>query len=488
MKNNKFEWALDVKRDGATSCVLLGKVPKGSLPDGNKYRFVLWVLFKQELNLKKIPPNYRVIYIDYASEEDIDKEISNTTLKSLTSLPDLFISNSILSYKTEVYNVILDKIQLQFETTQRARNTRKEEGFLSQTNTIKNLVDYLCGRLATQETLDSDKSAVAVVGAGPSLDNSLPVLKSIQDRVTIIAVDSTLAALKKNDITPDATVSIDAEKPAAQCLPADMEPGVLFLSSKSPTDWKETNSKRFYLAGNSLTEDWLQNHGFQKTKIRCTQNCGITAIHIALELGYSSIYLFGMDNAIDDDGSGHASNVNLEVSRGSGHNPSGNHPTVAGNYKEEVKTFLKPELYALNEMLSKKPDKYVVHNVIDRGAKIENSILIHPEEFKSDGIDCSKRDLQSSLSTGTTTPEEAQQFIRSRTRKIPPHLLRKLKTSVDQRDLIVNIFQDKDLSGLLGNLLLKHGPQLLEWNNLDTQEKQAISNEVHDSLSILIDL
>ena len=161
------------------------------------------------------------------------KNWTTTILQSLTTLPDLFISNSILTFNTEFYNLILDKIQLHFETTQRARNTRQEEGFLAQTNTIKNLEDYLTNRLKSNPSNKVKAISAAIVGAGPSLDTSLPVLKSIQDHVTIIAVDSSLAILAEAGILPDATVSIDAEKPVSQCVPKNMETGTLFLSSKA---------------------------------------------------------------------------------------------------------------------------------------------------------------------------------------------------------------------------------------------------------------
>jgi len=488
MKKINFEWALDTKRDGAKSCVLVGKVPKEKIPDEKKYKLILWFLFKKEFNINKLPSNLHVVYIDEANEELVDKELTTTILQSLTTLPDLFISNSILTFNTEFYNLILDKIQLHFETTQRARNTRQEEGFLAQTNTIKNLEDYLTNRLKSNPSNKVKAISAAIVGAGPSLDKSLPVLKSIQDHVTIIAVDSSLAILAEVGILPDAAVSIDAEKPASQCVPKNMKIGTLFLSSKSPDDWKSIPSKRYYLSGNSLTEDWLEKQGYCKTTIKCTQNSGITAVNIALELGLSNVYLFGMDNAIDEDGSGHASNVNLDISRGSKHNPRGKHPKVKGNYKAEVKTFLKTELHALSELIVNRLKEQNIYNVIDRGAKIEGAVLVHPDNLSSDDVAGKKIDLADHLSTHSTNKKEALGFIRSHTRKIHPKTLNDLKSSQDQRGLITSIFQNKSLAGLLGNLFLKHGPQILEWESLSHSERVKIPKELHDCLVLLMDL
>ena len=336
---------------------------------------------------------------------------------------------------------------------------------------------------------NGDKSkCVAIVGAGPSLDTSLPTLKSIQDKVTIIAVDSALVALEEVGIVPTATVSIDAAKPASLCVPNKMDINTIFLCSKSPEDWKLIPSKRYYLSGNSLTEDWLEKQGHSKTTIKCIESCGITAINIALKIGCPEIFLFGMDNAIDESGSGHASNVNLEINRGSTHNPKGNHPRVKGNYKDEVKTFLKAELHALNELIGKKTEEQNVYNVIDRGAKIEGTTLVHPDNLSIDDVEGTKIDLTDHVNTLSTNQEEARSFIRSHTRKIHPQTLNNLKSGDDQRALIASIFQNKSLAGLLGNIILKHGPQILEWESLDPQERAKVSEEVHDCLVLLMDL
>ena len=51
-----------------------------------------------------------------------------------------------------------------------------------------------------------------VVGAGPSLDVTLPFLNDKIPRPIIIATDSSLSALHKLNIDPDFVVSIDPEK------------------------------------------------------------------------------------------------------------------------------------------------------------------------------------------------------------------------------------------------------------------------------------
>ena len=99
-----------------------------------------------------------------------------------------------------------------------------------------------------------------------------------------------------------------------------------------------------------------------------------------------------------------------------------------------------------------------------------------------------KIDLADHLSTYSTKKEEVLGFIRSHTRKIHPQKLNDLKSARDQRGLISSIYQNKSMAGLLGNIILKHGPQILEWESLNPQEKAKVSEEAHDCLVLLMDL
>ena len=60
------------------------------------------VPIQKEFNIKKLPSNLHVVYIDEANEELVDKELTTTILQSLTTLPDLFISKSILNFNTGI--------------------------------------------------------------------------------------------------------------------------------------------------------------------------------------------------------------------------------------------------------------------------------------------------------------------------------------------------------------------------------------------------
>lgn len=81
-------------------------------------------------------------------------------------------------------------------------------------NARRNLYDYKKGKkinnIATYLP-DMSKTPIVVCGGGPSLDEQIPFLKEIRDKVVIFAVDMSLMALLNNGIEPDFLVNVDAE-------------------------------------------------------------------------------------------------------------------------------------------------------------------------------------------------------------------------------------------------------------------------------------
>ena len=55
------------------------------------------------------------------------------------------------------------------------------------------------------------------------------------------------------------------------------------------------------------------------------------------------------------------------------------------------------------------------------------------------------------------------------------------------RQSLIKVYQDKCISGLLGNLSLLHIPKFLQWDNIEDSEKENIANEVAEALNLLIE-
>jgi hypothetical protein len=144
--SEKQEWLLKEEREGATTCILTGRIsgPSG-LECVRHYPCVLW--FVDEEGAKEagtVPPNVHTAIIETLGPEDVDHVLKTLLLVNPLMLPDLLCRKSILNWNTPEYNFITGRIQMLCETTLRTRMTRNDEGFTAQKNILKNLRQLHC--------------------------------------------------------------------------------------------------------------------------------------------------------------------------------------------------------------------------------------------------------------------------------------------------------------------------------------------------------
>lgn len=486
------EWLLKEEREGATTCILTGRVSTSTgLECVSRYPCVLWFVDEQgSKEVEPIPPNVHPAVIETLEPTDVDNILNTLLLINLLVLPDIFCRNSILQRNTPEYNFITSRIQILCEATLRTRQTRAEEGFTVQKNILQNLSKYITNRARDDWEGLLGGMPVAVIGSGPSLDVSLEILAKEREGMIVFAADSALKSLHAKGITPDATFSIDAEKPASKCIPKGSDPGLVFLASKSPNDWQERSKDSVFLSGNNLTEDWLSQNNVPKTLVRCIGNCGITAVNMAAALGGSPILLFGMDCATDETGAGHATDVDQKISRGKQHNPAGQHASVPGNYQKQVKTWLLSELEQLNELIVKLPENQEVWNITDRGAKLTQAKVVPPEALGLMlPVVIQKRPTLSNLRLGKEDGE---------VKKIMLHIQESLASMKDEIEItlhkgdetlqwnsMLSIYKDENISMLLGTLSLKNMPHLLNAKTLADELRKEIISETQEILRLL---
>ena len=488
------EWLLKEEREGATTCILTGRVsgPTG-LECVSRYPCVLW--FVDEEGSKEagsVPPNVHTAVIETLEPKDVDHVLNTLLLINPLVLPDLFCRNSILQRNTPEYNFITSRIQMLCEATLRTRMTRNDEGFTAQKNILKNLRHYIANRASDDWEGRLAEMPIAVIGSGPSLDVSVEKLAKERGKLIIFAADSALPSLHAHGIAPDATFSQDAEKPASKCIPQGLNPGLVFLSSKSPHDWQEDCVDSVFLSGNNLTEDWLSQNNVSKTRVQCMGNCGITAVNMAAALGGSPILLFGMDCATDGTGAGHAADVDQNISRGKRHNPAGQHASVPGNYQKQVKTWLLSELEQLNKLLEQLPENQEVWNITDRGAKLTQTKLVPPEALdlmlpvamqKRPTLSCLK------LRQDDGQVEKIMLLIQESLASKKDEIEIALRDhGVDVSPIwnsLISMYKDKNISMLLGTLSLKNMPHLLNTKALSNELRKEIISETQEILRLL---
>lgn len=163
-----------------------------------------------------------------------------------------------------------------------------------------------------QDLLQRKNSEVAViVSTGPSLQKQLPLLKNIQDYVTIFSIDASTPILEKSGIHPDIITSLER----------------LALTAKFHENTSAPFQEKAIFLLASLAHTELLSHIKAGTKVLTMRPYGYTrffslddygyagigmsaanfAYDIASQMKFKTIVLIGQDLAFGDDGTSHSS-------------------------------------------------------------------------------------------------------------------------------------------------------------------------------------
>ncbi|WP_457564613.1 motility associated factor glycosyltransferase family protein [Caminibacter sp.] len=174
---------------------------------------------------------------------------------------------------------------------------------------IKNLPLMLQNPAFTQILKKKNSDAAIIVSTGPSLAKQLPLLKEIQDFVTIISVDASLPILAKHNIKPDFVTSLERVELTSEFFintPQEFQKDIIMLHASLQHE---------KVLNNSHGKKVLVMRPFRYTKYYGFNNygylgIGMSAANMAYELaflmGYKKIALIGQDLAYSEDGSSHA--------------------------------------------------------------------------------------------------------------------------------------------------------------------------------------
>lgn len=162
----------------------------------------------------------------------------------------------------------------------------RRSSVLSQTIPFQSLRDHCQGMPAI------------CVAAGPSLDRRLDMLRRLQGRSLIIAVDLVATHLQQAGITPDIIFTIDSSPIIATRLKGfDASQSILVQSLSSSPELDRMFARRVYVDPSSLGERLLGIGG----KINFLANVGVSSVLLAESLGCPEILLMGLDLAMEGD-------------------------------------------------------------------------------------------------------------------------------------------------------------------------------------------
>ncbi len=153
---------------------------------------------------------------------------------------------------------------------------------------------------------------VIIVAAGPSLKKNIEILRQAKGHCFIIAVDTAIRFMLKNNIIPDITITLDAEKPE-ECYSDELShmiPCMFDVDSNPKIVHKHKGYKFLFNCRNSYAHLLC---GLIKKTYYVLEGCGgsvaTAAFAIMRNFGQKKIILIGQDLAYVD-GMTHAGDVN----------------------------------------------------------------------------------------------------------------------------------------------------------------------------------
>lgn len=174
---------------------------------------------------------------------------------------------------------------------------------------IQNIPEMLKNGKFSELIKQKNSDLAIIVSTGPSLHKQLPLLKKIQDFITIISVDASLPILEKNDIKPDIVTSIERVALTSSFFKNTSEifqKDIVFLSVS--LQHKETLNA---IKGQKVLvmRPFDYNHYFELNEygyIGSGMSSANLAHELAMKMGYKKIILIGQDLAFAKDGKSHS--------------------------------------------------------------------------------------------------------------------------------------------------------------------------------------
>ncbi|EKE80845.1 6-hydroxymethylpterin diphosphokinase MptE-like protein [Idiomarina xiamenensis] len=262
---------------------------------------------------------------------------------------------------------------------------------------------------------------VVVVGNGPSLDEAAEVLAEIQDQVVIIAAGSALKTLLKMGIKPDFHCLVERPKTTYDILLQTMQPedyksiSLLTLNVIYPDvidlyDWVGMAAKPVE-AGSELWKiaSWLGANQPITYLSSCNPMVSNTALSFALHMGFSQVYLMGVDNGYKDEASQHAKS-SFYYEKGLKDKfvqPKARH-RLPGNFGGEVMSsdLLAMSCAQMKRLLSLQRFAKVDCYNVGSGARIEGAKPLQPEMILVDTRAPNKQQVVSWIKQHSFTPRQ----------------------------------------------------------------------------------
>ncbi len=320
------ETYLDLVRDGDTerTCVFVGMgLGYGPLLILEKRPVIpkiviiepsvdLFCIAMQNVDLSPLILSHKVTFFVGAPDWDHYKCVVRPFCKGGAYL---LLHAICIAWAPEIYKPVKEKAEILIYSVSSSVKTLNHKGPSFFENRLKNLTLLRhCHLLDTLKGVFNGFPAI-LVSAGPSLTESLPLLKKAVGRCIIIAVDSALSPLLGADIYPDFVTASDN-------LPINYEKVAPFATQRwpfslvtnlsvNPRITKQLMAANLFFSFEKKDEPhtWLS----EGLGVRTVVPSGSSVVHLSLSLaqvmGADPIILIGHDFSYTSDRMGHAANV-----------------------------------------------------------------------------------------------------------------------------------------------------------------------------------
>lgn len=251
--------------------------------------------------------------------------------------------------------------------------------------------NYPILNISKNQQLDFMKKPVIILGAGPSLQKNIELLKKNKDRFIIVALYATISFLEKNDIKPDIITQLEDQDEGVMFTIKNVKDTTFFKDSICLFSSKVIEKLMYYF---TLENIYLFQCLFQYKKdfgIMTSPSIGEVTYALSLLLGARNIYFLGIDMALGEDDKSHIEghigseafkNIDNE-STDLNYNFRKNIIEVNGNLKEFVRTtpVFKTSINTIDEITRRYKKDCKVYNFSQNGAFFQGTIPLNINEF-----------------------------------------------------------------------------------------------------------
>ena len=236
--------------------------------------------------------------------------------------------------------------------------------------------------------VENEDIPVLIIGSGPSLEQTIDIIKNCQDKAIIVSCGSSLSKLAKEGIFPDVWINLERVPEVKDILVKAKEYGLdlsklLVITSdithKSVIDMLNKENIYYFPRGGAAVHSMLNTKKFLVGFLPTVTNTGLSVL---FHMGFKKFYLLGVDLGTKTPGILHTSHTIYKKEDDAKHKYIGPFPgNFGGNvYTTDIFLWSKSSMEDFIRYITTK-ENAKVFNVSD-GIKIEGALPLKPEDFK----------------------------------------------------------------------------------------------------------